>query len=102
MAGKLKAKPGVEGCRVYIGEYGMPETAAGLESVQRTLPNVVDTALAFGCPYLAYWELYCNEAIRTPVVKNEDTRGLWLIKPDGTKAWAWDYLQARINEKTPK
>jgi hypothetical protein len=99
IAGKLKPKPGVDGCRVFVGEYGLPENAAGLDQVQKTIPNTVDISLAFGCPYVVYWELYCNEAIRKPVVKNEDTRGLWLIKPDGTKAWAWHYLNERISSK---
>lgn len=99
IAANLKPKPGIEGCRVYVGEYGVPETASGLPAVQRTLPDVVDISLAFGCPYILYWELYCNEAIRTPVVKNEDTRGFWLIKPDGTKAWAWELLATRMRGK---
>lgn len=98
LAASLKPKPGIDGCRVYVGEYGIPETSAGLGKVQRTLPQVVDIALAFGCPYVLYWELYCNENINTPVVKNDDTKGYWLIKPDGTKAWAWDFLSERLKE----
>lgn len=103
IASQLKPKAGIDGCRVYVGEYGMPETAAGLDKVRQTIPDVVDVSLAFGCPYVLYWQLYCNEALRKPVVHNDDTRGLWLIKPDGTKAWAWDYLQARIaGREVPK
>jgi hypothetical protein len=97
IASKLKPKAGVEGCRVFVGEFGAAENGrGGLERVQRVLPETVDVSLAFGCPYVVYWQLYCNEPIRKPVQKNEDTKGLWLIKPDGTKAWAWDYLHKRI------
>ena len=86
---------------VYIGEYGWPENNEPAEKVQGTIRNVVKTGLEWGCPYLVFWEVYCNEPIRKPVVKNEDTRGFWLIKPDGTKAWAWDYLHRIINGETP-
>ena len=78
------------------GEYGAGENAAGLPRVQEILPNVVDVAMEFGCPWVMYWQLYCNEAKVRPVVKNEDTKGMWLIKPDGSKAWAWQFLHDRI------
>jgi hypothetical protein len=93
---RLPPKPSIGGERVYIGEFGIPETAAGLGKVQRTLPQVLEVALGFGCPYVVYWELYCNEEIRRPVVQNDDTRGFWLIKPDGSEAWAWHHLQQWI------
>jgi hypothetical protein len=99
IASKLKPKAGFDAseCRVFVGEFGAAENGkGGVERVQRVLPDTVDVSLAFGCPYVVYWQLYCNEAIRKPVQRNEDTKGLWLIKPDGTKAWAWDYLKQRI------
>jgi len=49
MAAALKPKPGIDGNRVMIGEFGLPETAAGLDAVQCTLTDVVDVSLAFGC-----------------------------------------------------
>ncbi len=84
---------------VYVGEYGYPENDGGLEKVRQIVTTALDTALEWGCPYVIYWQVYCNEARRQPVTKNDDVRGFWLIKPDGTKAWTWDYLSRRLSEK---
>ncbi|MBM3215556.1 hypothetical protein FJZ36_11650 [Candidatus Poribacteria bacterium] len=81
---------------VYVGEYGLPETDTSESDVLRTVANVVDIALDWGCPYVIYWQLYCNEPKREPVVKNEDSRGFWLIRPDGSKSPVWDYLRGRM------
>ncbi|MHC4180519.1 MAG: hypothetical protein ACYSWU_23715, partial [Planctomycetota bacterium] len=93
---------------VYIGEFGLPENDRPLLEVQRTVRNVLSTALDWGCPYVVYWQLYCNEprsvptagsvptADRRPVDSNDDVRGFWLIRPDGTKSWAWHELQRRL------
>jgi hypothetical protein len=95
------AKKGVAGRRVYIGEFGEPETSSGLDRVKQTLPRVVDVGMEFGCPYIIYWQLYCNEPIRQPVTANDDTRGFWLVKPDGSEAWAWRFLAGRIAGVSP-
>jgi len=86
----------VKGNRVVIGEFGVAETLRGEATSRRLLPQVIEIATAFGSPHLLFWELYCNEPIRQPVVRNEDVNGFWLIKPDGTKAWAWSYFEALL------
>lgn len=81
---------------VYLGEFGMPENVYSLDKVQTAIPNAVRTALDWGCPYIVYWQLYCNELkdpkAQPPVKSNDAVRGFWLIRPDGTKAWTWDYF----------
>jgi hypothetical protein len=81
---------------VYLGEFGMPENVYSLDKVRTAIPNAVRTALDWGCPYIVYWELYCNELkdpkSQLPVQSNDAVRGFWLIRPDGTKAWTWDYF----------
>jgi hypothetical protein len=94
---------------VYLGEFGMPENVYSLDKVQTAIPNAVRTALDWGCPYVVYWQLYCNELKDPnaegpqtrkdgvwgpvpPVRSNDAVRGFWLIRPDGTKAWTWDYF----------
>jgi hypothetical protein len=81
---------------VYIGEFGMPESGYSLDKIQTAIPNAVRTALDWGCPYIVYWQLYCNELkdpkTQSPVKSNDAVRGFWLIRPDGTKAWTWDYF----------
>ncbi len=46
---------------VYLGEFGMPENVYSLDKIQTAIPNAVRTALDWGCPYIVYWQLYCNE-----------------------------------------
>jgi hypothetical protein len=80
---------------IYIGEFGAPENQYDqLKIVKCT----VETALDWGARYIVYWELYCNE----PKEKgresesrptNDDMRGFWLIRPDGTKPPVWGYLR---------
>jgi len=96
---------------VYLGEFGMPENVYSLDRIQKAIPNAVRTALDWGCPYIVYWQLYCNE-LKDPKAGGQktddrgqrtapssvlrplssDLRGFWLIRPDGTKAWTWDYF----------
>lgn len=98
IAANMPDSPAFGAKNVYIGEYGFPENETTAEKYQANIRNVVETGLDWACPYIVYWELFCNEARHKPVTKNEDVRGLWLIKPDGSKAWAWDYLHAKISE----
>jgi len=88
--------------RVVIGEIGVPETQMGVEAVQRLLPEQVEIAAAYGCPHIVYWALYCNELRGDhplPVRQNDQVNGFWLIKPDGTKAWAWHYFDSLLNPR---
>ncbi|MBN2592081.1 MAG: hypothetical protein JXA81_01135 [Sedimentisphaerales bacterium] len=86
---------------VYVGEFGMPENKFPAEQIQKIIPNVVTTALDWGCPYIIYWQLYCNELQDSkeliPVHDNNAVRGFWLIRPDGSGAWVWDYLSGLLN-----
>ncbi|MBE3069214.1 MAG: hypothetical protein IMZ66_03155, partial [Planctomycetes bacterium] len=77
---------------VYVGEFGLPETDAGPEKVRATVRTVIETARDWGCPWIVYWQVYCNEARRRPVATNADVRGFWLLRPDGTRGAAWDVL----------
>lgn len=86
---------------VYVGEFGMPENEFSAERIRETIPHVVETAREWGCPYIVYWQLYCNElkprSQPTPVTGNDAVRGFWLIRPDGSKAWTWDYFHGLLN-----
>ena len=41
--------------------------------------------MEWGCPFLLYWELYCNEID----AKTSEHRGYWLIDNNGDKQPAW-------------
>ena len=50
------------------------------------------------CPYLVYWQVYDNEPrVRNRRPTNDEVRGFYLIKPDGTKAPAWHYFHALLH-----
>jgi len=87
---------------VYLGEFGMPENSFSLEQIQTAVPNAVQTGQEWGCPYLLYWQLYCNEqkdaSVSPPVKSNDAVRGFWLIRPDGTKSPLWDYFHRLFAE----
>nr|MDO8115088.1 hypothetical protein [Candidatus Sigynarchaeota archaeon] len=83
---------------VYVGEFGWPENGNPLFRVQGTITNVVETGISWGAPYIVYWQVFCNEPVREPVTGNDDCRGFWLVRPDGSKAWAWDYFQDLFDE----
>jgi len=83
---------------VYVGEFGLPENEHPRARVQETLRGATETAIDWGCPWVVYWQVYCNEARRRPVSSNEDVRGFWLIRPDGSKAWAWEVLEGLLGQ----
>jgi hypothetical protein len=91
---------------VYVGEFGMPENKFSAEQTHTAIPNAVKTALDWGCPYIVYWQVYCNELQDekyTPPVKNNDAvRGFWLIRPDGSKTWTWEYFHTLLSPEIRK
>jgi hypothetical protein len=84
--------------RVYIGEFGAPENDWGAERATKTVREVVETGLRWRCPWIVYWQVYCNEPRRRPVKANDDVRGFWLLRPDGTRAPAWDALASFLEK----
>ena len=87
---------------VYLGEYGIPENNYTPEQIETVMTNTVTTGLVEKCPYIIYWQLYDNEIINTnaalPITSNDDVRGFWLVKPDGTKSWHYDYLKEMLSQ----
>lgn len=74
MESKLPPKKGIKGKRVFIGEYGVPTVHAGSpEKQDRYSRDVCVASLEWGCPFVMYWQVYCNE-----INKNKH-RGYWLI-----------------------
>ena len=79
---------------VYLGEYGIPETEYTSVQVELVMKNTVTIGLDEKCPYILYWMLYDGGH----GANIEDLRGFWLIRPDGTKSWHYEYLKSVINE----
>jgi len=101
IAANMPDSPDFGNRNVYVGEFGLPENKFPTEQIQKVIPNIVMTSLDWGCPYIIYWQLYCNELEDSrdlpPVHSNNAVRGFWLIRPDGSKAWTWDYFYGLLN-----
>jgi hypothetical protein len=77
---KLPRKTGIEGKRVFIGEYGFALDGARTPQNQDLYArDVCRAGLEWGCPFVLYWEMYCNE---NPEGKH---RGFWLIDDKNRK-----------------
>ncbi len=93
---------------VYVGEFGWPEVrsaqdpSADGEKAMRVIRMTTETALAWGCPYVVYWQVYDNESrsgLRRPA--NDEVRGFYLVRPDGSRAPAWDYFAGLLGARRP-
>jgi hypothetical protein len=80
---------------VYVGEFGMPESEAPPQvAIERTAALYAE-ARRFGCPYAVFWQVYCNEPITASPKANEDYKGFWLVRPDGTRSLVCGLFQSR-------
>lgn len=76
----------VPGKRVFIGEYGFELASFKTPERQRKYTaDIMKWCLEWGCPFVLYWELYCNEIDG----KTGEHRGYWLINDEGVKQPAW-------------
>jgi hypothetical protein len=87
---KLPPKPGINGKRVWIGEYGYPACRHSPQEQADRSRRLIKTALQWGCPLVLYWEIYNNE-----VDKDGTQRGFWLIDDKGVKQPVY-YLHQRL------
>ncbi|OYW76718.1 MAG: hypothetical protein B7Z37_07345 [Verrucomicrobia bacterium 12-59-8] len=82
---KLLPKPGIQGRRVFIGEYGYSVFHNGKphhspQEQDRLSRITIQAALEWGCPFILYWELYNNE-----LEPDGQQRGFWMIDDKGAK-----------------
>jgi hypothetical protein len=55
------------------------------EKQRQYTADIMKWSLEWGCPFILYWELYCNEID----AKTGGHRGYWLINDEGEKQPAW-------------
>ena len=82
---KLQPKTGIQGRRVFIGEYGYSVLHNGKphhspQDQDRLSRITIQAALEWGCPFILYWELYNNE-----LEADGQQRGFWMIDDTGVK-----------------
>jgi len=95
---------------VMLGEFGQYETSGWNTNIpfneqsgelQRiSIANQIKYATDWGVPYLIYWEVFCN-GLRNNVtytpgdnMQNNQLRGVWLIRADGTYTPTWNYFKS--------
>ncbi len=83
---------------VYVGEIGLPENEQP-DRVTERWDEWLGALLALDVPYVAQWELYCNELTprlspspEPPVTDPSQVRGFWLVKPDGSLSQTGRFL----------
>lgn len=83
------------GKRVMIGEYGVTYLSVQDAEIQsRRSAELMRWGLEWGCPFILYWQLYCNETIED----GDANRGYWLIDDKGVKQPVW-HLHREFLEK---
>ena len=80
----LPPKAGITGKRVFIGELGNSLEKSGWDINKHESDNraFFKTAIAWGCPFVLYWEMYNNELDAS---NNNRHRGFWLINDKNEK-----------------
>lgn len=84
----LPPKAGITGKRVFIGELGNSLEKSGWDINKHESDNraFFKTAIAWGCPFVLYWEMYNNEFDTA----NNRHRGFWLINDKNEKQPLYD------------
>ena len=77
----------IPGKRIMIGEYGITYSSVKDAEIQKQrAAELIRWSLEWGCPFILYWQLYCNEIEQ----KSNTHRGYWMIDPKGVKQPVWD------------
>ena len=87
---------------LYIGEMGIPEMEFGTDRVYTNLLKGYKTLINNDMLYGVMWQIYCNEPKDRNDVSlinshdNDDYRGFWLIRADGTKTPIYHVLKMAL------
>jgi hypothetical protein len=84
---------------IVLGEVGaVPDQLAPGADPAVVVRDLAEAALGWGVRWALYWQVYCNEAKRTyrGRPRNDDLRGFWLVRPDGSRAPIWNHFSRRL------
>eukprot|EP00475_Leptophrys_vorax_P023836 TRINITY_DN3280_c0_g1_i1.p1 TRINITY_DN3280_c0_g1~~TRINITY_DN3280_c0_g1_i1.p1 ORF type:complete len:393 (+),score=99.87 TRINITY_DN3280_c0_g1_i1:18-1196(+) len=78
---KLRAKTGVPGTRVFLGEYGYAQSRVGgsAQKQDELSRKAAKIAMQWGADFVLFWETYCNEVSEGKHV------GWWLVNDENQK-----------------
>lgn len=106
LASKAPDSPTFGAKNVYVGEFGWPcvpsdqDRNASEEKSLQVIRMTLEESLSWGCPYVIYWQVYDNESrAGKERPTNDQVRGFYLIRPDGTYAPAWDYFASVLRRE---
>lgn len=89
---KLLPKTGIAGRRAFIGEYGFAAQEHGPAKQDQLSRLVMRTGLEWGCRFVLYWGMYCNET------KEGRHMGWWMIDQSNNKQPVYFTHQKFYNE----
>lgn len=104
---------------IMLGEFGqyeisgwnanLPFNEQSGELQKTSVENQIKYATEWGVPYLIYWQIYCNglrsgvEDVKGRIYVNNQLKGVWLIRADGTYTPTWNYFKSLFtNDKVVK
>jgi hypothetical protein len=77
---QLRPRSDIKGKRVFVGEYAIKARSVEFDEKKHDRRNreVTRAMLEWGCPFIIYWQFYCNE-------KNAEGlhEGYWLVNDEG-------------------
>lgn len=89
---KLKPKPGLTGKRVFVGEFAVKSSLADYDGEAHAKLNrkMARAMVAWGCPFVLYWQFYCNER---NTAKPRGYEGYWLVDNGNRKTPLHDFFR---------
>lgn len=86
---------------VYIGEFSAPLQVHGQSDGMELNRAILEHSLDWGVRWALYWQVYDNEKVVSGTVEdNDDVRGHYLVRPDGTNSAMWTYLSGVVDRGT--
>lgn len=111
----LESVLGSDSSPVFVGEFGWPLREGGPEQTMHAVRGIVEESMAWGAPYILFWQTYDNEVyidgekvIVDPNIETrleeafggyagvDDVRGFYLIRPDGLRSPVWFYYADQL------
>ncbi len=94
---KLSPKDGIEGKRVFVGEFAVKASLAGFDGERHAAANreFLRAIVEWGCPFALYWQFYCNERNPDHALGHE---GYWLVDARNEKTPLYGFFRDYYRE----
>lgn len=97
IASKLSPKDGIEGKRVFVGEFAVKASLTGFDGEKHAAANreFLRAIVEWGCPFALYWQFYCNEPNPDHALGHE---GYWLVDAQNEKTPLYGFFRDYYRE----